>query len=79
MATADAAKSLGAFKSAEEHLSQPKTAEAEKITILKTNTPYPSWKIRRIRACTHQRPKRIKLNTPYPERLNMLYSKMNTE
>ncbi|GKE67703.1 hypothetical protein Tco_1521864 [Tanacetum coccineum] len=25
------------------------------ITILKTNTPYPSRKIRRIRACTHQR------------------------
>ncbi|GJW10605.1 reverse transcriptase domain-containing protein [Tanacetum coccineum] len=31
-----------------------------KITILKTNTPYPSRKIRRIRACTHQRPQRIK-------------------
>ncbi|GKB07777.1 hypothetical protein Tco_0836061 [Tanacetum coccineum] len=29
-----------------------------KITILKTNTPYPSRKIRRIRACTHQRPQR---------------------
>nr|GEU79540.1 hypothetical protein [Tanacetum cinerariifolium] len=28
-----------------------------KISILKTNTPYPSRKIRRIRACTHQRPK----------------------
>ncbi|GJR13469.1 reverse transcriptase domain-containing protein [Tanacetum coccineum] len=27
-----------------------------KITILKTNTPYPSRKIRRIRACTYQRP-----------------------
>ncbi|GJS61736.1 reverse transcriptase domain-containing protein [Tanacetum coccineum] len=27
-----------------------------KITILKTNTPYPSRKIRRIRAYTHQRP-----------------------
>ncbi|GKD37363.1 hypothetical protein Tco_1257570, partial [Tanacetum coccineum] len=27
-----------------------------KITILKTNTPYPSRKTRRIRACTHQRP-----------------------
>ncbi|GKA36978.1 hypothetical protein Tco_0723543 [Tanacetum coccineum] len=43
-----------------------------KITILKTNTPYPSRKIRRIRACTHQRPQKIKdqyavsrgLNTP---------------
>ncbi|GKC38464.1 hypothetical protein Tco_1050848 [Tanacetum coccineum] len=31
-----------------------------KITILKTNTPYPSRKIRRIRACTHQRPQRNK-------------------
>ncbi|GJV40661.1 hypothetical protein Tco_1419101 [Tanacetum coccineum] len=32
-------------------------------------------KIRRIRACTHQRPQRIKLNTPYPERLNTPYSR----
>ncbi|GJZ07135.1 hypothetical protein Tco_0540928 [Tanacetum coccineum] len=31
-----------------------------KITFLKTNTPYPSRKIRRISACTHQRPQRIK-------------------
>ncbi|GJX73524.1 hypothetical protein Tco_0312119 [Tanacetum coccineum] len=31
-----------------------------KITILKTNTPYPSRKIRRIRVCTHQRPQRNK-------------------
>ncbi|GJX90363.1 hypothetical protein Tco_0343689 [Tanacetum coccineum] len=29
-----------------------------KITILTTNTPYPSRKIRRIRACTHKRPQR---------------------
>ncbi|GJZ58445.1 putative reverse transcriptase domain-containing protein [Tanacetum coccineum] len=29
-----------------------------KITILTTNTPYPSRKIPRIRACTHQRPQR---------------------
>ncbi|GKE25058.1 putative reverse transcriptase domain-containing protein, partial [Tanacetum coccineum] len=29
-----------------------------KVTILKTNTPYPSRKIQRIRACTHQRPQR---------------------
>ncbi|GJR04043.1 hypothetical protein Tco_0527027 [Tanacetum coccineum] len=29
-----------------------------KITILETNTPYPLRKIRRIRACTHQRPQR---------------------
>ncbi|GJU25629.1 ty3-gypsy retrotransposon protein [Tanacetum coccineum] len=34
--------------------------EGWKITILKTNTPYPSRKIRRIRACTHQRPLRNK-------------------
>ncbi|GKB08540.1 reverse transcriptase domain-containing protein [Tanacetum coccineum] len=38
-----------------------------KITILKTNTPYPSRKIRCICTCTHQRPRGIKLNTPYPE------------
>ncbi|GJY89445.1 hypothetical protein Tco_0504641 [Tanacetum coccineum] len=31
-----------------------------KITILKTNTPYSSRKIRRTRACTHQRPQRNK-------------------
>ncbi|GJX22186.1 hypothetical protein Tco_0226631 [Tanacetum coccineum] len=31
-----------------------------KITILKTNTSYPSRKIWRIRACTHQRPQRKK-------------------
>ncbi|GJR09696.1 zinc finger, CCHC-type containing protein [Tanacetum coccineum] len=31
-----------------------------KITILKTNTPYPSRKIRRICACTHQRPQKNK-------------------
>nr|GEY60502.1 hypothetical protein [Tanacetum cinerariifolium] len=29
-----------------------------KITVLTTNTPYPSRMIRRIRACTHQRPQR---------------------
>ncbi|GJZ80899.1 retrovirus-related pol polyprotein from transposon TNT 1-94 [Tanacetum coccineum] len=47
-----------------------------KITILKTNTPYPSRKIRRIRACTHQGPQRNKdqyavsrgLNAPYSRR-----------
>ncbi|GJW34304.1 hypothetical protein Tco_0054336 [Tanacetum coccineum] len=31
-----------------------------KITILKTNTPYLSRKIRRIRSYTHQRPQRNK-------------------
>ncbi|GJY22835.1 hypothetical protein Tco_0396493, partial [Tanacetum coccineum] len=45
-----------------------------KITILKTNTPYPLRKIWRIRACTHQRPHRMQLNTPYPEILNTPYS-----
>ncbi|GJX98331.1 hypothetical protein Tco_0355350 [Tanacetum coccineum] len=29
-----------------------------KITVMTTNTPYPSRKIRRIRSCTHQRPQR---------------------
>ncbi|GJZ80282.1 hypothetical protein Tco_0645276 [Tanacetum coccineum] len=46
-----------------------------KITILKTNTPYPSRKIWRIRACTHQRPQRNKPNTPYLEKLNTPYSR----
>ncbi|GJS99504.1 reverse transcriptase [Tanacetum coccineum] len=44
-----------------------------KITVLTTNTSYPSRKIRRICACTHQRPRRTqdqyavsrKGNTPY--------------
>ncbi|GKC16977.1 hypothetical protein Tco_1013759, partial [Tanacetum coccineum] len=31
-----------------------------KITILKTNAPYPSRKIRNIRAWIHQRPQRNK-------------------
>ncbi|GJR79295.1 hypothetical protein Tco_0150080 [Tanacetum coccineum] len=31
---------------------------SSEITVLTTNTPYPSKKIRRIRACTHQRPQR---------------------
>ncbi|GJS54820.1 hypothetical protein Tco_0628182 [Tanacetum coccineum] len=45
-----------------------------RITILKTHHADTSRKIRRICACTHQRPQRIKLNTPYPERLNTPYS-----
>ncbi|GJX10453.1 putative reverse transcriptase domain-containing protein [Tanacetum coccineum] len=48
-----------------------------KITILKTNTPYPSRKIRRIRAYTHQRPQRNKdqysLNTAYPLQSDTAY------
>ncbi|GKB09602.1 ribonuclease H-like domain-containing protein [Tanacetum coccineum] len=36
-----------------------------KINILTTNTPYPSRKIRRICACTHQRPQGNKSITPY--------------
>ncbi|GKA21929.1 hypothetical protein Tco_0707891 [Tanacetum coccineum] len=57
-----------------------------KITILKTNTPYPSRKIRRIRACTHQRPQKIKdqyavsrgLNTPYSRYgINIIFWKIS--
>ncbi|GJV25268.1 protein kinase-like domain, concanavalin A-like lectin/glucanase domain protein [Tanacetum coccineum] len=32
--------------------------ESTRLMILTTNTPYPSRKIRHIRACTHQRPQR---------------------
>ncbi|GKA13028.1 retrovirus-related pol polyprotein from transposon opus [Tanacetum coccineum] len=46
-----------------------------KITILKTNTPYPSRKIRRIRACTHQRPVRNKDQYDISKGLNTLYSR----
>ncbi|GKC12515.1 hypothetical protein Tco_1009297 [Tanacetum coccineum] len=46
-----------------------------KITILKTNTPYPSRKIRRIRACTHQRPQNIKDQYAVSRGLNMPYSR----
>ncbi|GJT13089.1 putative reverse transcriptase domain-containing protein [Tanacetum coccineum] len=35
-----------------------KSIQEPRLTILTTNTPYPSWKIRHIRACTHQRPQR---------------------
>ncbi|GJW29116.1 hypothetical protein Tco_0045991 [Tanacetum coccineum] len=42
-----------------EPLESPATSDYF-ITILKTSTLYPSRKIRRIRACTHQRPQRIK-------------------
>ncbi|GJS99797.1 MAK10-like protein [Tanacetum coccineum] len=38
-----------------------------KITILKTNTSYPSRKIRRIRAAFTKDHKGKKINTPYPE------------
>ncbi|GJY98538.1 putative reverse transcriptase domain-containing protein [Tanacetum coccineum] len=57
-----------------------------KITILKTNTPYPSRKIWRIRACTHQRPQRNKdqyavsrgLNTPYSRYgINIIFWKIS--
>ncbi|GJW52311.1 retrovirus-related pol polyprotein from transposon TNT 1-94 [Tanacetum coccineum] len=43
-----------------------------KITILKTNTPYSSRKIRRIRACTHQRSQRNKAQ--YPAKLPYDYT-----
>ncbi|GKB54606.1 zinc knuckle CX2CX4HX4C containing protein, partial [Tanacetum coccineum] len=51
-----------------------------------TNTPYPSRKIRRIRACTHQRPQKIKdqyavsrgLNTPYSRYgINIIFWKIS--
>ncbi|GJR79103.1 hypothetical protein Tco_0149888 [Tanacetum coccineum] len=41
-----------------QYISVPTSRRVHHITILKTNTPYPSRKIRRIRACTHQRPQR---------------------
>ncbi|GJW04667.1 hypothetical protein Tco_1563523 [Tanacetum coccineum] len=52
-----------------------------KITILKTNTPYPSRKIRRIRACTHQIPQRNEAQYAVSRRcqyavLKILYSQM---
>ncbi|GKA69371.1 hypothetical protein Tco_0775435 [Tanacetum coccineum] len=61
------------------------TPEPE-ITVLKTNTPYPSRKIRRIRACTHQRPQKIKdqyavsrgLKTPYSRYgINIIFWKIS--
>ncbi|GJS97685.1 hypothetical protein Tco_0474190 [Tanacetum coccineum] len=45
------------------------------ITVLKTNTPYPSRKIRRIGACTHQRPQRNKDQYAVSRGLNMPYSR----
>ncbi|GKC25187.1 putative reverse transcriptase domain-containing protein, partial [Tanacetum coccineum] len=54
-----------------------------KITILKTNTPYPSRKIWCIRACTHQRPQRKEdqyaINTVYPLPLDMAYRSSGTK
>ncbi|GJU50870.1 hypothetical protein Tco_1220425 [Tanacetum coccineum] len=61
--------------------------KSELITILKTNTPYPSRKIRRIRAYTHQRPQRNKdqyavsrgLNTPYSRYgINIIFWKISS-
>ncbi|GJW60200.1 hypothetical protein Tco_0109535 [Tanacetum coccineum] len=61
--------------------------ESNEITILKTNTPYPSRKTRRIRACTHQRPQRNKdqyavsrgLNTPYSRYgINIIFWKISS-
>ncbi|GJX14268.1 hypothetical protein Tco_0206026 [Tanacetum coccineum] len=47
-----------------------------KITILTPNTSYPSRKIRRIRACTHQRPQRKQAQyAVFPEDLNTPYSR----
>ncbi|GJR51749.1 hypothetical protein Tco_1402270 [Tanacetum coccineum] len=44
-----------------------------KITILTTNTPYPSRKIQRICAALTKDHKGNKINTPYPEKTNMPY------
>ncbi|GJZ49990.1 hypothetical protein Tco_0604180 [Tanacetum coccineum] len=46
-----------------------------KINILKTNTPNPSRKIRRIRARTQQRPQRNKVQYAVSRGLNTLYSR----
>ncbi|GJY01021.1 putative reverse transcriptase domain-containing protein [Tanacetum coccineum] len=63
------------------------TIKEGEITILKTNTPYPSRKIRRIRACTHQRPQKDKaqyavsrgLNTPYSRYgINIIFWKISS-
>ncbi|GJT12002.1 VIER F-box protein 2 [Tanacetum coccineum] len=57
------------------------------IPILKTHTPYPARKIRRIRACTHQRPQKDKaqyavsrgLNTPYSRYgINIIFWKISS-
>ncbi|GJW44739.1 hypothetical protein Tco_0073538 [Tanacetum coccineum] len=45
-----------------------------KITILTTNMLYPSWKIWRIRACTHQRPQRKQVQYAISEKGNTFYS-----
>ncbi|GJY26310.1 hypothetical protein Tco_0401036 [Tanacetum coccineum] len=44
-----------------------------KITILETNTSYPSRKIRRICACTHQRPQRNKAQYAVSEEISTPY------
>ncbi|GJV44930.1 hypothetical protein Tco_1429466 [Tanacetum coccineum] len=67
--------------------SKRRTMATIEITILKTNTPYPSRKIRRIRACTHQRPLMNKdqyavsrgLNTQYSRyRINIIFWKISS-
>ncbi|GKA40488.1 hypothetical protein Tco_0733081 [Tanacetum coccineum] len=67
-------KFMGTIRFGNDHFAAI-TGYGDYITILKTNMPYPSRKIRRIRACTHQRPQRNKariqrrLNTPYSRRV----------
>ncbi|GJR61431.1 retrovirus-related pol polyprotein from transposon TNT 1-94 [Tanacetum coccineum] len=48
----------GVYRQCKRHAFWSLNEDILKITILKTNTPYPSRKIQRIRACTHQRPQR---------------------
>ncbi|GJR12892.1 hypothetical protein Tco_0795544 [Tanacetum coccineum] len=50
-----------------------------KITILKTNTPYPSMKIGRIRVCTHQRPQRNKAQYAVSRRFQYALSKLEED
>ncbi|GJW62571.1 hypothetical protein Tco_0111906 [Tanacetum coccineum] len=47
-----------------------------KITILKTNTPYPSRKIQHICVCTHQRPERNKAQYAVSKRSQYAVSKI---
>ncbi|GKB75709.1 RNA-directed DNA polymerase, eukaryota, reverse transcriptase zinc-binding domain protein [Tanacetum coccineum] len=47
--------------------------------ILTTNTPYPLWNIRRIRACTHQRPQRNEAQYAISRRCQYAVSKIYLE
>ncbi|GKB06251.1 hypothetical protein Tco_0834484 [Tanacetum coccineum] len=81
------AQALAALKYSKRRAFWSLNEDILKITILKTNTSYPSRKIRRIRACTHQRPQRNKdqyavsrgLNTPYSRYgINIIFWKISS-